>query len=143
MNNTRIGGLGEIALRVNDMTAMRTFYRDVVGLAILGDPTEEMTFFKIAEGYAGHTQILALFHRDRARNAGQQVNAPVAQAGSALHHIAFAIAVADYEAEKARLMGLGLNVAETTHAWVSWRSLYVTDPEGNTVEWVCHDASIT
>ena len=23
-----------------------------------------------------------------------------------------------------------------------WRSLYVDDPEGNTVEWVCYDKSV-
>jgi hypothetical protein len=33
-------------------------------------------------------------------------------------------------------------VTAAEHAWVRWRSLYVDDPEGNTVEWVCYDVSV-
>ncbi len=33
-----------------------------------------------------------------------------------------------------RLEALGLQVETAQHAWVHWRSLYVTDPEGNQVE---------
>jgi catechol 2,3-dioxygenase len=46
------------------------------------------------------------------------------------------------EAEQARLEGLGVRVTTAEHAWVRWRSLYVDDPEGNTVEWVCYDESV-
>jgi hypothetical protein len=38
---------------------------------------------------------------------------------------------------------LGLKVDTTTHAWVQWRSLYVNDPEGNRVEFVCFDPSVS
>ena len=44
--------------------------------------------------------------------------------------------------EKARLESLNLTVSTAEHAWVHWRSLYVTDPEGNDVEWVCYDPSV-
>jgi hypothetical protein len=37
---------------------------------------------------------------------------------------------------------LGLQVETAEHAWVHWRSLYVTDPEGNQVELVCYDESV-
>jgi catechol-2,3-dioxygenase len=37
---------------------------------------------------------------------------------------------------------LGLQVETAEHAWVHWRSLYVSDPEGNQVELVCYDASV-
>ena len=57
-------------------------------------------------------------------------------------HLAFEIDLADYEAEKARLEGLGVRVTTAEHAWVRWRSLYVDDPEGNTVEWVCYDRTV-
>ena len=26
-----------------------------------------------------------------------------------------------------------------THEWVHWRSLYIEDPDGNEVEFVCYD----
>lgn len=138
-----IGGLGEIALRVNDIPTMRAFYRDVIGLEVIGDFGEDaMTFFKIADGFAGHTQILALFSHDRARNTGNILPARVEQENSSLHHIAFAIDRNDFAAEKARIEATGCDVRTSEHGWVQWRSFYISDPEGNTVEWVCYDESI-
>ena len=48
----------------------------------------------------------------------------------------------DYAAELMRLEGLSLAVRTAEHAWVHWRSLYVADPEGNLVEWVCYDEGV-
>jgi hypothetical protein len=61
---------------------------------------------------------------------------------STIDHIAFEIPLADFEGEKKRLEGLGLRVETAEHAWVHWRSLYVTDPDGNQVELVCYDESV-
>jgi catechol-2,3-dioxygenase len=61
---------------------------------------------------------------------------------SPLHHIAFTISLSDYEAEKDRLRNLGLDVETADHAWQHYRSLYIADPEGNVVEFVCFDASV-
>lgn len=136
MNERRaIQGLGEIALQVDHLERMQEFYRDVVGLELLRR-FPAVAFFKIAAGVGGHTQVLALFDR-----RGDEVYRPV-QPGPRtppLDHIAFGIDLADYEAERARLEGLGQVVRATTHGWVGWRSLYVNDPEGNVVEWVCFD----
>ena len=63
-------------------------------------------------------------------------------ATSTVDHIAFEISLADYESEKVRLESLGETVTTDEHAWVHWRSLYVRDPEGNEVEWVCYDESV-
>ena len=63
-------------------------------------------------------------------------------ATSTIDHIAFEVALADFANEKERLEALGLHVETAEHAWVHWRSLYVTDPEGNQVELVCYDESI-
>jgi len=48
----------------------------------------------------------------------------------------FEIPLADLENELNTLRALGLEVESAEHAWVHWRSLYVTDPEGNQVELV-------
>ncbi|HEY3108083.1 MAG TPA: 4a-hydroxytetrahydrobiopterin dehydratase [Chloroflexota bacterium] len=130
-----IAALGEIALRVADLEAMHRFYERAIGLEPLRR-FEGISFFRIAAGYGGHTQVLALFDRgDRpaaARGAG----------GTTLDHLAFAIPLAAYESERARLEGLGLSVRMAEHAWVHWRSLYVDDPEGNLVELVCYDPAL-
>jgi catechol 2,3-dioxygenase len=131
-----IKALGEIALRVIDLDAMQRFYADVVGLELMRR-TDSAAFFKIADGYGGHTQVLALF--DRSSSPGfRGLNA----ATSTVDHIAFEISLVDYESEKARLASLDLLVSTAEHSWVHWRSLYVTDPEGNEVEWVCYDESV-
>ena len=59
-----------------------------------------------------------------------------------IDHIAFEIPPAEFADERKRLEALGLEVETTEHAWVHWRSLYVTDPEGNQVELVCYDESV-
>lgn len=130
-----IKGLGEIALQVNDLDVMQAFYEQTVGLSLLRR-FEESAFFAIAEGVGGHTQVLALFDR----TAGRAV--PLGYRRPPLDHIAFAIELDDYDAELQRLRSLGAEVSTTTHAWTQWRSIYVTDPEGNIVEWVCYDDAI-
>jgi catechol-2,3-dioxygenase len=133
---TVVRGLGEIALRVNDLAAMQQFYKQVIGLPLM-TRFPNSAFFKIADGYGGHTQVLALF--DRSESPGyRRTDAPT----STIDHIAFEIPLADFADELKRLEGLGLQVETSEHAWVHWRSLYVSDPEGNQVELVCYDASV-
>jgi catechol 2,3-dioxygenase-like lactoylglutathione lyase family enzyme len=136
----RIKGLGEASIRVRDLAAMQKFYQQVVGLEVL-DQGESLVFFKIADGYGGHIQNLALFRADNRMflvDKSPQLNPE----GSTLHHIAFNIDWEDYEAEKNRLEGLGLKVVATTHAWLHVRSLYFPDPEGNLLELVCYDPNV-
>jgi catechol 2,3-dioxygenase len=131
-----IKGLGEIALRVTDLVVMQRFYQNAVGLEVLGR-SERAVFFRIADGYSGHTQVLALFDRST-----QPDYLGLDAATSTIDHIAFEIDLADFQPEKERLERLGLDVTTAEHAWVHWRSLYVTDPEGNRVEWVCYDETV-
>ena len=69
-------------------------------------------------------------------------NALVGQERSTLDHLALTIAREDYEPQKQRLEALGLAVTTATHDWVHWRSIYVKDPVGNTVELVCYDPNV-
>ncbi|MGB0386708.1 MAG: VOC family protein [Ardenticatenaceae bacterium] len=133
---SRVKALGEIAFRVEDLDRMQSFYEEVVGLRLMRRYPNS-AFFNIAEGFEGHTQILALF--DRTGSAGYSGLDAVR---TTVDHIAFSISLDDFETERQRLEGLGLEVTTTTHAWVQWRSLYVNDPEGNRVEFVCYDESI-
>jgi catechol-2,3-dioxygenase len=131
-----IKALGEIALRVTDLDTMQRFYEKIVALEVMRR-ADNAVFFKIADGYAGHIQVLALF--DRSSSPGYRgLNA----ATSTVDHIAFEIELADYDSEKTRLESLSQTVTTAENAWVHWRSLYVTDPEGNVVEWVCYDESV-
>lgn len=133
MNNSdrRIKGLGEVSIQVRDLDAMQKFYEDVVGLEVLRRD-ESFVFFKIAEGYGGHSQNLALFEASNALNPQE----------STLHHIALNVALEDFETEKMRLEGLGLKINATVHEWLHVRSLYFYDPEGNHLEFVAYDETV-
>ena len=126
-----VKALGEVALRVNDLQRMKRFYQDVLNFRVLGE-FASAALLKVADGYGGHTQVLGLFDR----------SVRVGPAHTTVDHIAFTIALGDFESEKRRLESLGLAVEVETHAWVRWRSLYFHDPEGNQVELVCYDESL-
>ena len=114
---------------------MVEFYEKTIGLELIRHE-KQMAFFRIADGYAGHTQILALF--DRSESSPQ----PYTRSNKlqmTVDHIAFTIAKEDFTAEDTRLRNRGLKVTHAYHEWVQWKSLYVADPEGNTVELVCFD----
>jgi len=136
----RVKGLGEVSIRVKDLDAMQQFYEEVVGLAVLRRE-ESFVFFKIAEGYGGHSQNLALFRADE-RWLLDNKSLQLSPEQSTLHHIALNIALEDFEPEKQRLEGLGLKVVATVHEWIHVRSLYFPDPEKNLLEFVCYDASV-
>ena len=133
---TVVGGIGEIAFRVNNLDAMQKFYEEVIGLPLMKRDSDS-AFFKIAEGYGGHIQVLALF--DRSGSPGYR---GTDAATSTIDHMAFEIRLADFAGELKRLRGLGLQVQTAEHAWMHWRSLHMTDPDGNQVELVCYDASV-
>lgn len=130
-----IKGLGEVGLRVNDLERMADFYEHVIGLE-LWRRFEGGLFFRIAEGFDGHTRVLALFDR-----SPSQTEPPRAKA-STLDHFAFEIPLSAYDSEKARLEGLGLSVRTREFPNQHWRAIFVSDPEGNTVEFVCYDGSL-
>jgi catechol 2,3-dioxygenase-like lactoylglutathione lyase family enzyme len=136
MTNGKIKALGEIALRVNDLDAMQAFYQNIIGLELMRR-FPDSAFFRIADGYGGHIQILALF--DRRNESGYS---GLSTARTTVDHLAFTIAREDFEYERARLEALGYKLKFANHDWVHWRSLYVHDPEGNNVELVCYDPSV-
>jgi catechol 2,3-dioxygenase-like lactoylglutathione lyase family enzyme len=128
---SRVRALGEAALRVNDLAAMRRFYQEVFGLEPLG-AFDGGVLYRVGPGYGGHTQVFALFAR----------SVTVDPSRSSVDHIAFTIDRRDFDVERARLEKLGLEVKLANHAWVQWRSLYVRDPEGNQIELVCYDPTV-
>ncbi|HEX9384851.1 MAG TPA: VOC family protein [Anaerolineales bacterium] len=137
-----IKSLGEVVLRVKDLDIMQEFYEKAVGLELLARDENTMAFFRIAPDYEGHTQSLALFDQSGEADHRSRRYTGVDTEKSTLHHIAFTISVSDHETEKQRLQNLGLDVETVEHVWQHYRSLYITDPEGNVVEFVCYDASV-
>lgn len=140
--NRPIKALGEVVLRVRDLDAMQEFYEKVIGLELLERFENMIVFFRIGPAFEDHTQSLALCDQSGEADHQSLHYTGLDPEKSTLHHIAFTISASDYEAEKERLRNLGLDVETGEHGWVQYRSLYIADPEGNVVEFVCYDASV-
>ena len=124
----RIGGLGEIAIRCRDLAAMAAFHGDVIGLERLAERPGGIVFFRIAEGFAGHTAVLALF---------DAAGAPVTSgARASLHRLALSPSLADQERALAWYRRIGQPHRIEEFPWIGWRGVFTADPEGNTVELV-------
>lgn len=138
--------LGEIAIRCADMGAMVAFYEDVIGLERLsGGPDQEITFFRIADGFGGHTSVLALFRHDAGTRPGlHPVGAapPETGARSSLHHVALSLPFAEQEAVMRWYDRRGQPYRVETFGWIGWRGIFTEDPDGNTVELVAFDRSL-
>jgi len=127
--------LGEIAIRTRNIEAMTAFYRDVLGLPVLSRRDGSgIVFFRLADGFAGHTAVLALFDEPEAE--------PVAGPRSSLHHLALTLPRAEQDAAEDWLDRQGIAYRIQEFAWIGWRGVFLNDPDGNTVELVAYDVSL-
>ena len=142
----RIRALGEIAIRCHDMPAMVDFYENILGLERMsGDYRTGIVFFRIAEGFGGHTSVLALFDKAYEARPGlhpTSETAPVTGGASSLHHIALSLPFEEQEAAMTWFEAKGIPTRVERFGWIGWRGVFVQDPEGNTVELVAADASM-
>ncbi len=135
----KVQGLGEIAIRCLDFDAMCAFYRDVIGLEVMNlMPERGIAFFRISDGVAGHTNVLALFRdgagtRDAAADASKP---PLAGPQSSLHHIALSLPFEEQDSVMQWYERKGLSYTIEIFGWVGWRGVFAQDPDGNKVELV-------
>jgi catechol 2,3-dioxygenase-like lactoylglutathione lyase family enzyme len=137
----KVRALGEIAIRCDDLDAMANFYENIIGLDRLpGNASPDIVFFRIAEGFGGHTTVLALFDKRLASDGSAET--PQTGARSALHHIALSLPYAEQEAVLRWYEAHGLTYHVENFGWVGWRGVFTQDPEGNTVELVAYDPDL-
>ncbi len=138
----KVRALGEIAIRCADMEKMVAFYRDIIGLEVLsGGHRDSITFFKIAEGFGGHTSVLALFRHDAGNPTLHERSSkpPETGASSSLHHIALSLPFEEQQSVMEWYTAQGQEYHVEEFAWIGWRGIFTKDPEGNTVELVAFD----
>ena len=97
-SDRRVKGLGEVSIRVKDLDTMHKFYEEVVGLEVLRRD-ESFVFFKVAEGYGGHTQNLALFQAEN-RYLLETKSIELNSEQTTLRHIALNLALEDLNPRK-------------------------------------------
>jgi catechol 2,3-dioxygenase-like lactoylglutathione lyase family enzyme len=131
----RLRALGEIAIRTRNIEAMTAFYRDVLGLRILSRRDDRrIVFFRLSDGFAGHTAVLALFDEPEAELA--------TGARSSLHHLALTLPRTEQDAAQDWLDRQGIAYRIQEFAWIGWRGVFLNDPDGNTVELVAYDVTL-
>jgi catechol 2,3-dioxygenase len=137
----RLHGVGEVVVRVTDLQRSIAFYRDILGLDVLRVLHDAIAFMRVADGAKGHTQIIGLFSQHWASNRQGKTWSGFNPPTSTLHHFALEIALEDHADTLDYLTREGLNPNTAVHGWIGWRSIYVSDPDGHTVEFVCADPS--
>jgi catechol 2,3-dioxygenase-like lactoylglutathione lyase family enzyme len=128
-----INGVVETILYTDHLDRATAFYRDVLGLSAMQGDGER---FQALD--SGANRVLLLFRR-----GGTLTPQPVASGGmipphdgSGPHHIAFAIAVADYDTWRTRLRRCGIAIESETKWERGGRSIYFRDPDQHLVELV-------
>ncbi len=134
--------LGELVIRSDQPGVLVSFYKEVIGLEIFAS-FGSATFLKIDDDFEGHPQLLAVFSKEHEYSGPLNMQADRADPRSGtLHHFAFALDAADFDKECVRIKRMGIEVEQGEHRPFGWKSLYMHDPDGNSVELVCYDASI-
>jgi len=131
--------LGEIAIRTRNMAAMMAFYGDVLGLRLLSTRNQgRIAFFRLGDGFAGHTAVLALFDE-----AGSEVATGTGgTVRSSLHHLALSLPRGEQDAAQAWLDDQQITYRIEEFGWIGWRGVFLHDPDGNTVELVAYDPNL-
>ncbi|GAC1402401.1 MAG: hypothetical protein NVS4B11_35900 [Ktedonobacteraceae bacterium] len=123
-------GISEIVLWTADKEKALQFYRDLLGFEVISPPTLRNAFLKIAEGHAGIPEMLVLVPKSdevKARASGYQ-----------LHHMAFELPREAFDAQHALFVAAGFEPRDGKHPVLASRTMYIDDPDGNEVEFICH-----
>jgi len=140
----RVRAIAEIVLNVRDIDAMTRFYESVLGFAVYRrapEPNPTIVFLvigKLDPPFGDHhPQCLVLIDPARHAYAAGKFDTPNTRT-STLNHLAFQIADDAYDAELARLTSLGLSPVTDEFPALAARAIFFRDPEGNTLEFICH-----
>jgi catechol 2,3-dioxygenase-like lactoylglutathione lyase family enzyme len=120
----------ESALYVSDLTAAEAFYRDKLGMELIGKVEGRHVFFRCGNG------VLLLFNAD----ATSKPPAPDARLPMPPHgtrgpgHLCFSASAEEIDGWKAYLTNKGVAI-EADFEWPQGgRSIYFRDPSGNSIE---------
>ncbi len=123
-------GIDHVVFRVRDLARMEAFYRDALGC----DVVKRQEHLGLVHIHAGRT-LVDLFSVDG--KLGRMGGAAPGTEGHNVAHICLRVEPFDAPAIQARMAALGVPCSEPSSNYGAegeGYSLYLTDPEGNTVE---------
>lgn len=129
-NPINITRIDHVVLRVNDLERMISFYRDVLGCRLERGPGE----LRLAQLRAGDSLIDLV---ESSGPLGLQGGAPPDHGAPNVDHICFLVQPWDAGAVLEQLRKHGVNHGEVESRYGATGqgpSVYITDPEGNTIE---------
>ena len=125
----RVVGISEIVLWTADQQRSVDFYGGLIGLEVISPPGLPIKFLKAGEGNAGIPQMIVLVQKPddiKAKPSGYQ-----------LHHMAFELPEEEFEAQHAAFVAAGYTPRGGKHPVLASRTMYIDDPDGNEVEFIC------
>jgi len=118
--------LVEAALYVDDLDRAEAFYRDVLGLELIGKKSGRHVFFRAGQG------VLLIFNPESTQKQGLFP----AHGTKGPGHAALGISAESFDLWRSRLEEHGVQIEKkATWPW-GGRSLYFRDPAGNSVQLV-------
>ncbi|MBA2392125.1 MAG: VOC family protein [Ktedonobacteraceae bacterium] len=124
-----IAGIAEIVLWTADKEKALTFYRDLLGLEVISPPTLRNAFLKVGEGKAGIPQMIVLVPKS------EEIKA--LPSGYQLNHIAFELPTDLFNTQHELFVVAGYKPRDGKHPILDSRTMYIDDPDGNEVEFIC------
>jgi len=115
----------ETGVYVDDLDRAEVFYRDVLGLEVIGKVSGRHVFFRV-----GQASVLLVFNAEATRQGDQLPGHGASGPG----HFALGIHAGDFPAWQERLTAHGIAVEREVHWSRGGRSPYFCDPAGNSVE---------
>jgi catechol-2,3-dioxygenase len=124
-----IDGLAEVVLNVHDTARSLAFYQDLLGLKRISPAAQPGPIF-LKTGSATET-LPSLIVLVPLPAGSTDFTAP-----RSLHHLALTIPADAFDSARQELQAAGLEVRGGKHPVLEVRTMYVTDPDGNEVEFI-------
>jgi catechol 2,3-dioxygenase-like lactoylglutathione lyase family enzyme len=124
-----IDGLAEVVLNVHDAARSLAFYQDLLALERISPPGQPgPIFLRAGSATANVPALVVLVPLPAGTN---DFTTP-----RTLHHLALSIPAASFDSAREELQAAGLEVRGGKHPVLQVRTMYVTDPDGNEVEFI-------
>jgi catechol 2,3-dioxygenase-like lactoylglutathione lyase family enzyme len=126
----KILGLAEIVIWAHDMEKSLEFYRETLGLTPMFPPDiRGAIFLQAGPEVVACPQHLVLVPLPESAPAF-----PSERTERVMHHFGVEVSQEDFDAERTRLQGMGVDVRFGEHPFLQLRGMYIDDPDSNEVE---------